>query len=282
VANVKFEPISASLGAYVRGVSENDILEDGCPAQILSALNQFGVLVFPQIHLSDATFVALTSQLGDMEALRNTADGSAPSGLGIYRIALDKEDKTQRDYVDGNDYWHMDGTSYKVPGKATLLKCQNPPSSGGDTGFASLFAAYDALAPEKKSQLADLRVLHCLESVGRKMYKNPTADDLQRWNSIFPPTEHPLIWKQRNGRTSMLVGATAYDIVGMSHDEGYAFLQELTDWCTKDQFTYRHHWQQGDVVIFNNPGLLHRSYPYNEASGRLLHRTTVKGYEEII
>jgi alpha-ketoglutarate-dependent taurine dioxygenase len=168
-----------------------------------------------------------------------------------------------------------------VPGKATLLKCEHPPATGGDTGFANLYAAYDALPGDRQRQLAGMRVIHCLESVGRKLYQNPGAEDLQRWNTIFPPTEHSLLWKQRNGRTSLVIGGTAFDIVGMAHEQGYAFLQELADWCTQDRFVYRHHWQQGDLVIWNNPGLLHRSYPYDEASGRVMHRTTVKGYEEI-
>ena len=67
----------------------------------------------------------------------------------------------------------------------------------------------------------------------------------------------------------------------MSDDEGRSLLNELLDWCTQDHFTYRHAWQTGDLVIFNNPGLLHRSYPYTEAAGRVMHRTTLKGSEAI-
>lgn len=280
MSSVDIEPITPSLGARVR-VSADHILDDGVPDQILQALNQYGVLVFPQINLSDEKLVALTGALGNMEPARTTADGSAPSGKGIYRIALDKADKSQREYVEGNDFWHMDGTSYRVPGKGTLLKCENPPSEGGDTEFAHLFAAYEALPEEKKRQLDGLRVIHCLAAVGRRLYANPTTDDLKRWDSVFPATEQPLVWKQQDGRTSLVIGATADSIVGMSREAGQALLQELLDWCTRDQFTYRHHWQQGDLVIFNNPGLLHRSHPYNEAAGRIMHRTTLKGYEAI-
>jgi alpha-ketoglutarate-dependent taurine dioxygenase len=281
MANISFEPITPKLGAYVR-VTADEILDPGVPQKALNALNQYGVLVFPQINLSDDQMIGFTNQLGDMEAVRNTADGTVPSGKNIYRVALDKQDKSQREYVEGNDFWHMDGTSYKVPGKATLLKCERPPSSGGDTGFAHLYAAYEAMPDQRKQQLAQLRVVHCLESVGRRLYKDPTTDDFQRWNSTFPPTEHPLVWKQRSGRSSMVIGATAFDVVGMPHDKGYSFLQELADWSTQEQFTYRHHWQKGDFVIWNNPAMLHRSFPYNEASGRLMHRTTIKGSEEII
>jgi alpha-ketoglutarate-dependent taurine dioxygenase len=278
MTTVDFEPITPNLGAFAR-VSADHILDDGVAEQILQALSRYGVLVFPRIGLSDEHLVALTGALGSMEAARTTVDGSAPSDMGIYRIALDKADKSQREYVEGNDFWHMDGTSYQVPGKGTLLKCESPPSQGGDTEFAHLFAAYDALPEERKRQLEGLRVVHCLAAVGRKLCAEPAAEDLARWNGVFPPTEHPLVWHQQDGRTSLVIGSTADSIVGMSREAGQALLQELLDWCTGDAFTYRHHWHQGDLVIFNNPGLLHRSHPYDEAAGRVMHRTTLKGYE---
>lgn len=278
--DISFDRITPELGAFVN-VTADAVLESGNPEQTLDALNTFGVLVFPQIHLSDDQLVAFSSKLGDMAAVISTADGSGPSGKGIYRITLGKEDKSQREYVEGNNFWHMDGTSYDTPGKATLLKCETPPSSGGDTEFANLYAAYAALPDDRKRALAGLKVVHCLEAVSRKFVPNPTADDLARWNATFPPTEHPLVWNQKNGETSLLIGATAKGIVGQSEEQGAKLLDELLEWCTQDQFTYRHQWQRGDLVIWHNPALLHRSEPYTEASGRLMHRTTLKGVEAI-
>jgi alpha-ketoglutarate-dependent taurine dioxygenase len=278
MTNIGIEPITPSIGARIT-VAPEDILNDGVPAQIMAALNKYMVVVFSQIHMSDDQFVSLASALGEKRALGPTSDGSAASEKGLYRISLDKDDKTQLDFVKGNDYWHMDGTSYDVPGKGTMLKCESPPSEGGDTGFANLFAAYEALPEKRKRELEGLRVMHCLAAVGRKMYANPTEDDFARWDRVFPPIEHPLVWHQKDGRTSLVIGSTASGIVGMDHNAGAALLDELVDWCTADRFTYRHKWKKGDVVIFNNPGLLHRSYPYTEAAGRIMHRTTLKGVE---
>jgi alpha-ketoglutarate-dependent taurine dioxygenase len=278
--NIAIEPISASIGAYVK-IAPEDVTKDSVPDQILDALNRYNVLVFPQVHMSDDQFLALTSALGEMHDATVTLDRSEASEKGIYRIALDKDDKTQLDYVKGNDYWHMDGTSYDAPGKATMLKCESAPSEGGDTEFANLFAAYAALPEQKKRQIEGMRVVHCLAAVGRRMYDDPTDEDFARWNSVFPPKEHPLVWHQKDGRTSLLIGSTAEDVVGMDHTTGSAFLDELLDWCTGDRFTYRHHWQKGDLVIFNNPALLHRSHPYMEAAHRVMHRTTLKGHETI-
>ncbi|MFV8816985.1 TauD/TfdA dioxygenase family protein [Haliea sp. E17] len=280
MADIRFEKISENLGAYVY-VAPEDVVADGIPDRILDALTEYGVLVFPRLNLSDELMVALTSQLGDIETPVATADGSAPSTKGIYRIALDKTDKSQREYVVGNNWWHMDGTSYEVPGKATLLKCEQPPSAGGNTEFAHLFAAWEAMPAEKQAQLEGLHVVHCLEAVGRRMNPTPDADDLARWDKVFPKTEHPLVWHQKSGRTSLVIGSTAWGIRELGEDEGKALLEELVDYCTGDEFTYSHTWQKGDLVIWNNPGLLHRSQPYTEDSGRLMHRTTIKGAEAI-
>lgn len=272
------EPITPSLGARV-AIAADRVLEPGVPAQLLAALNRYNVLIFPQIAMPDETFAALTAAMGEKHALSVTADRSAASDKGIYRIALDKDDKTQLDYVKGNDYWHMDGTVYDTPGKATLLKCECPPRTGGDTEFANLYAAWEAMPPALKQRIAGKRIVHCLEAVGRKFRPDPSDEDLARWHRVFPPTEHPLVWHQRDGRTSLVIGSTAQGIVGMTPEAGTALIEELLDWCTAPPFTYRHQWQQGDLVIFNNPGLLHRSHPYDDASGRVLHRTTLKGHE---
>lgn len=278
MTTIAIEPLTPTLGARVRIAAAN-LLDEGVPEQLLAELDRRGVLLFRGIDLPDETLVALTGRLGEMKPATVTADGSAQSDKGIYRIALDKAEQNHLDYVRGNDYWHMDGVSYPVPGKATLLKCEAPPASGGETDFANLYAAYDALPEARKREIEDLRVVHCLETAMRRIYAAPTDDDIARWNAVFPLTEQPLVWHQKNGRTSLVIGSTATGIAGMPLQEGRALLDDLLDWCTQAQFTYRHRWEKGDLVIFNNPGLLHRSRPYDKTSGRVLHRTTLAGHE---
>jgi len=273
-------PITPTLGASVH-VAPEDAIKGDAPAQLLDALNRYNVLVFPQVDMSDEIFLQLTAAMGEKHENTVTADGSEASNKGIFRIALDKDDKTQREFILGNDFWHMDGMSYAVPVKATLLKCQHAPREGGDTGFANLHAAWDALPEERKAQLRPLRVGHCLSASLRRLYAQPTAEDFARWDAIFPRLEHPLVWSQKNGKSSLLIGSTANDVVGMSAEESRALLNDLLAWCTQDRFCYRHKWTVGDLVIFNNPGLLHRSYPYTDAAERVMHRTTLKGAEAI-
>jgi alpha-ketoglutarate-dependent taurine dioxygenase len=178
-------------------------------------------------------------------------------------------------------HWHTDGLTYDVPPKASCLKCEVPPSSGGDTEFANLFASYADLPERRKAQLKSLRVVHSAEAATRRSFTNPSAEDVERWRANGPPHEHPLVWEQQDGRKSLLIGSTAEYIVGMDPDQGRALLEELVDWCTQPQYCYRHRWQKGDLVIWNNCGLLHRAHPYTADSGRLMHRTTIMGAEAI-
>jgi alpha-ketoglutarate-dependent taurine dioxygenase len=276
-----FEAISPAIGANVH-IDADHVLDDGVPEALMAGLDRYNVLVFPQVHMSDAIYAEMAARMGPMHGLGVTAEAdTGETKAGLYRVSLDKDDQNQLDYVRGNDFWHMDGMVYNTPGKATLLKCEVAPAEGGDTGFASLHAAYDALPEARKREIEHLRVRHDFRAVGRKLYDSPSDDQIAMWDSIFPPTEHPLVWHQRCERTAMLIGATGDDIVGMPFAEGAALIEELGQFATQDEFTYRHIWHEGDVVIFNNPALLHRSYPYTRESGRLMHRATIAGTEPI-
>lgn len=276
------EPITPEIGARIY-VDAGRVLDEGVPQQLLAALERYNVLVLPENGMSDATFAQMTAAMGPAHDLGVTAEaGSKETEKGLYRVSLEKEDQLQLDYVRGNDFWHMDGTIYDTPGKATLLKCETAPAAGGDTGFASLDAAWRALPKARQEALERLRVRHAFRAVGNRLYDAPTDEQYAQWDKIFGPTEHPLVWHRTNGDTSLMIGATAYDVVGMDAEAGQTLLDELYDYATQDRFIYRHQWKQGDVVMFHNPALLHRSFPYNVESGRLMLRTTIAGTEVVV
>lgn len=279
MTDIPVEPITPNLGVRI-GLPAERLLDDGVPEQCLALLNRHGVLLFPQINASDATQVAFSNRLGAMRPTSLKPDDSATDKLGIYPVTLDPTKAKYIDYIHSNVSWHMDGTVYEVPPKATSLKCEVPASSGGDTEFANLFAAYAALPAARKAQLEGLRVVHSIEATSRRTHKNPTEEELTRWRAT-PPREHPLVWRHQDGRISLLIGGTADHIVGMPLAEGRALLEELLEWSTQPQFCYRHQWQRGDLVFWNNCGLLHRAHPYTVESGRLMHRTTIMGTEAI-
>ena len=279
MTDVKFEPITPRIGVRAL-ISADHLLDEGVAEQCKDALEKHLVIVFPQVCASDELQVAFSNTLGEMRpSSLPSKSNSAADKLGILPITLDPEKAKFTDYIVSNENWHIDGTTFRTPPKATNLKCENPPSSGGDTGFANLYAAYDELPEMKKAQLEGLRVVHSASAATRRMFKNPSQEDIDRWNTNGPPTEQPLVWRQENGRTSLVIGSSADHIVGMPAEEGEALLQELLAWSSQDKFVYRHQWQLGDMVIWNNCGLLHKSYHYTQESGRLMHRTVIMGTE---
>lgn len=279
MTNDQFAAITPNFGAYVNIAAEH-LLDEGNPSLCLEALNRYGVLVFQQISVSDELQVAFSKRLGNMEASKFARSGASEADeLGIYPVTLDPGRAKFLDYIQSNEHWHMDGTTYDVPPKATNLKCVVAPRSGGDTEFANLFAAYEDLPEAKKQQISKLRVVHSAEAANLKYFHDAPEEDRQRWRKDGPPHEQPLVWKQADGRCSLVVGSTADHIVGVDPGQSKQLLDELLAWCTQPQYCYRHRWQQGDMVVFNNPGVLHRAHHYTLESGRLMHRTTIMGAE---
>src|SRR5690606_11360424 len=106
----------------------------------------------------------------------------------------------------------------------------------------------------------------------------PSYDKLKLWQSIGNNTL-PLVWTHESGRKSLVLGATALQVVGMDIAESEALLVRLREWAASEPFVYRHHWSLGDMVIWDNTGTMHRALPYDHSSGRLMHRTKLEGEE---
>jgi alpha-ketoglutarate-dependent taurine dioxygenase len=151
--------------------------------------------------------------------------------------------------------------------------------SGGETEFASTYVGYDLLSDEEKERFGSLQVVHTFEATQRRIYPDPTPEQLADWNSR-PPKEHPLVWEHQSGRRSLVVGATASHVVGMDQS-GRALLDDLLDRVTAPELVFRHTWSVGDTVIWDNRGVVHRACPYDPSSPREMHRTTLVGDEPI-
>lgn len=281
MSELSVQPFDGPFGAWVH-TDANKLLKDSVIQQCLAALDRYGVIVFPELGISDELQVKFSSQLGTLEGSKFSQKGkSEADDLGIYPVTLDPSRAKFIDYILSNEHWHMDGTTYQVPPKATNLRCVVPPKKDGETGFANLFLAYADLPDEQKAKIDGLRVVHSAATANFKTFQHPSVLDVQRWLRDGPPVEHPLVWHQADGRSSLMIGSTADSIAGIGLEEGRALLQELLDWCTQPRYCYRHTWSKGDMVIWNNPGMLHRAYPYTLDSGRMMHRTTIMGSEAI-
>ena len=257
-----------SIGSEIRTDAET-LLTPAVAAEVRRLLLQRGVLVFKELHLGDEQQVALAGLMG---VLREEGE------KGIHKITLDKSLNARADYLKGSFNWHVDGTHDDVPVFASLLTGRRLSQVGGQTEFANSYAAYEALPEETKARIDGLKVVHSVEVSMRRGGVEPTPENLAYWRSL-PDRAHNLVWTHRSGRKSLVIGCHASHIQGMDRAEGERLLQELLEWATQPRFKYRHEWSVGDMLIWDNTGVLHRVEPYPLESGRVMHRTTLMGEE---
>jgi len=269
------DKLGETVGARVVGVERDRLLDDDAlPAWTLAALEENGVLVFPELHIDDATQVAFSKRLGRVEVF---GKGELPE---IFRVTLDPKNNRLAEYLRGTFDWHIDGLTENILIMATLLSAYAVASSGGETEFASTYAAYDDLTDHEKERFESVRVVHTLEAAQRLVNDDPSPEELATWRTR-PPKEHPLVWTHRSGRRSLVLGATASHVVGMDLDQGRAFLDELRARATRPARVYGHECSVGEMVIWNNRGVLHPACRYDDASPRDMHRTTLFGEEPV-
>ena len=249
--------------------------DDTLPAACMAALEEHGVLVFRELQVDDETQIAFSKQLDDV--------GKAePAPLpSIYVVSLDPAKSRTAAYTRGTFHWHIDGAQDDVPTKATTLSARAVAASGGETEFASTYAAYDDLSEAEKQQFAHLRVVHSFEASQRLVNPDPSPEELARWREK-PDKEHPLIWRHRSGRHSLVIGVSAAGIVGMDEASRKRRFW-ATCWrgrpCPSVSTGTSGH--SGDLVIWDNTGVMHRACPYDPSSAREMHRTTMSGDEPI-
>jgi alpha-ketoglutarate-dependent taurine dioxygenase len=267
--------LGRSVGAEVVGVDRDRLLhDDALPAATLEALEQNGALVFRDLHVDDATQVTFSRKLGKLEVF---GKGEYPE---IFRVTLDPAKNPAAAYLRGTFDWHLDGATDDVPIMATVLSAHAVSASGGETEFSSTYAAYDDLSDTDKERYLQLRVVHSFEAAQRLITPDPSPDEVAMWRKR-PAKTHPLVWRHRSGRCSLVLGATTSHVEGMDVDEGRALLDELLEWSTTPERISRHEWSVGDMVIWDNRGVLHRACPYDASSARDMHRTTIAGDEPI-
>ena len=262
--------ISPRIGTRIEA-DKQTLISGAKAAEIRELLELRGVLLFPQINLSDEEQLAFSRTLGEI-----VSQGEK----GIYKVTLDSKITPTAEYLRGTVLWHIDGFSDDLPARGSILSARRLSAVGGQTEFANTYAAYEDLPEERKQALAKLKAVHTMEATQRDVFPDAPAEMRERWAS-YPPKVHPIVWTHRSGRKSLMLGSGADWVEGMDKDEGRALLAELSAWATQPKFVYRHEWQVGDMVIWDNCGTMHRVEPYPDDSGRMMHRTTLVGEEPI-
>jgi alpha-ketoglutarate-dependent taurine dioxygenase len=251
-------------------------LSSGAEAkQVRNVLEQRGVVFFRGLNISDEQQVTIAKTLGTIVA----GEGEG----GIYKISLDKGVNKNAEYLKGSLFWHFDGSLQPYPNLAALLRAIKLSDTGGQTEFCNTYAAYDDLPEDEKKAYETLRVVH--SAVRSQFYGNPELSykDIAMWQGSAAASKScPLVWTHQSGRKSLLLGATADYVLGMSVEDSRALLARLRDWATQSKYVYRHEWQIGDLLMWDNTGTMHRALPYAFDSGRLMHRTILAGEEPLV
>ncbi|OBK13372.1 TauD/TfdA dioxygenase family protein [Mycobacterium asiaticum] len=239
---------------------------------IRAALERRGVIFFRGLQINDEQQVAIAKTLGSI--VQNEGEG------GIYKISLDQSVNQRAEYLKGSMFWHFDGSLQPYPNLATLLRAIKLSNAGGQTEFCNTYAAYEDLPDADKAAIADLRVVHSAERSQYYVRPEMSYEEICFWQKS-PTKACPMVWTHQSGRKSLLLGATADYVLGLPTEESRALLARLRDWATQPRYVYRHEWQVGDLLMWDNTGTMHRALPYAADSGRLMHRTVLAGEEPL-
>lgn len=275
------------IGTEVRGIDLSRPLTPEGLAGLAEIWMEHPMLVFPGQAISDEQQIAVARSFGGLEVHPSVAHRSS-THPEIYRVSnVDEKgdilpnESSEWQYMELTWLWHTDSSFREIPSKGSILHGIMIPPEGGDTLFANMYAAYDALSESMKQRIAGRRVRHSHDAVIARSAKLSARQDKGTYTEL-PAVEQPLVRRHPvTGRLSLFLSPhTMESVVGMPGDEGAALLDELTRHATQDRFVYRHRWQKDDVIMWDNRCTMHAVMPYDSVNHRrIMHRTTIVGDE---
>jgi alpha-ketoglutarate-dependent 2,4-dichlorophenoxyacetate dioxygenase len=251
-----------------------------------SAINRYAVLVLRDQDLDDERQMAFARYFGELELPRSGAANvkrrlppavADISNLDEESRVRGRDDPWRFDQL-GNRLWHTDGSFRRVPAALSMLYAHRvpgpSPKGNGETEFADMRAAYDALSEQQKAEIADLVALHDIAwSRGQLGFSDLLFGEKQ----ALPPVPQRLVRTHPGSQRKVLyVAAHASEVVGWPVPEGRLLLRELIEHATQREFVYRHNWRKGDLVIWDNRATMHRGRHFDETRVRDLRRVTTR------
>ncbi len=276
-----------ALGATVHGLKLGETLDRDTLAAVKQAWLDHLVLVFPDQPISDAEHVAFGEQLGRLEIHPSLAHRGSHH-RAIYRVSnvdetgklIPPKDSSWR-YLSQSWRWHTDSSFREVPSKGSILHGIEITNEGGNTLFANLYAAYDALNAQTPAELEGRWVIHDHDYIVR-FAAGPSGEKNEGTYDALPPVRHPLVRVHpTTGRKSLFLSPhTMTHIEGMGETESRSLLDSLIAHATAERFVYRHRWRPHDVVMWDNRCTMHAVEPFDNATiRRVMHRVTLVGEE---
>lgn len=274
--NVVITNLTDHIGAEVHGTDLGTAIDPETRARLNEAFVDRSVLVIRGRALSPHQMLDAVRMFGDVFPQHNTRF-ALPDCPEIHYISNQDKFPDGRRYIPGEG-WHTDHSNDVRPPKATILHAVTLPSIGGDTQFANMAAAYDALSEAVQERLRGLIAIHVYQSShsARRLMALPSAAKERVPNAVL----HPIIRTHPDsGRRSIYINPIRIEgILGLDHKEALPLLDELLAHATAPRFQYRHKWEPGDLVMWDNRCLLHKAngdYDMNEV--RYLYRVMLKG-----
>jgi alpha-ketoglutarate-dependent 2,4-dichlorophenoxyacetate dioxygenase len=280
---ISVTPLRPDFGAEVADVDLTQTVSPPVFAEIETAFNRYAVLFFRGQAVTDEQQMAFSRRFGPLETMPiytsekrrrlRYAELSDISNLDPDGNVM-AADNPRRLYNIGNQLWHTDSSFKYTPARASLLSAREVPPEGGETEFADLRAAYEALPVERKRELEGLVAEHSI-FYSRSLHGFADFnDDIRR---ELPPVPQLVVRTHpASSRKSLYLASHASHIIGWPIDKGRRLIEELIEFATQPQFVYRHRWRVGDLVMWDDRCTMHRGRPYDETKYRRdMHRTTV-------
>jgi len=269
----------------VSGCDLTQPLDRAAVAAIEAGMDRYAVLLFHDQEFSDEQQMAFTRNFGTLE---HTGSGNItkphelrlqPEMIDVSNLDRDHKplarDDRRRMFNLGNRLWHSDSSFKAIPAKYSLLSGRTVVEKGGNTEFADMRAAYDALDDDTKEEIEDLICEHSLiYSRGALGFTDLTEDEKKK----FTPVRQRLVRTHPvTGRKSLYLSSHIGTIIGWPMPEARAFIRDLIDHATQPQFVHVHTWRQFDFVMWDNRQTMHRVRRFDETKVRDMRRTTVSG-----
>ena len=277
--SIDIVPTGAALGAEVRGIDLKN-LDERQFAALERAWHQHEVILLRGQTLSDQDLIAFSRRFGDLDwaPVQETGRRFVEGLPEIYIVSnVTVNGQPIGSLGAGEAVWHTDMSYLDVPPMASMLYALEVPPAGGNTSFCSMYAVYEALPPQLKQRIANLKIKHDgTYNSGGYLRQGVTATDDPRTS---PGAVHPLVCTHPDtGRRMLYLGRrrNAY-LTGLELPESEALLDELWQFVEKPEFAWEHVWQVGDLVLWDNRCTMHRRDPFDAASRRVMHRTQIKG-----
>ena len=274
---VTFEPTDATIGAYVTG-ADFEAMTDEVWEPIYAAFLEYGLLIFPKLNPSEEAQGAFAMRFGEVEKLSPKQDkptlhfsNQKPDGSTV------KPDEEGYKVARGNEGWHTDSTYMPLASKAAMLMAVVIPDAGGETEFADMRAAWDALSPKMQAKCEKLSASHSLYYSQMRAGFSHKTDHLYGFHDKGAPRRPIVKVHPDTGRKSIYTGRHAYGVDGMDDVESEAFLTQLLDDACQAPRVYQHRWSVGDLVVWDNRCLMHRARPYDTAQPRILRASRISG-----